>query len=155
MGLGQGQGEYRRFESQVDGVVSHQVAPGYLWEASGGGIKLGLLRGNSSENDQALMRVLVRALSLIESKEGVAISIDGKITKLSSPSKSTEGVMDLGYAFAEKTFPIKKELIAAMVNGKKVFVKVVTNGGYVEGEFSSDSITTPRGGFKEFLEKAF
>jgi hypothetical protein len=134
------------YESKTDGTKHIDVAPGFIKMGFTSDIKLGL--SWSSEMKPGDIFLVTATTSPVDPRNGLTINIDG----VKATYSAIDTFSDLEQGFFRKRFPLKLELIRAMVAGKTVYIKVSYIGQtYGEGEFSFEQISYAKNAFKDFL----
>lgn len=153
--------------SKFDGTVEIKMGVAHLQELK---LKIGAYKTSKMKKSDLVLIAEVPGAENIESKDGLQISIDGKIYKLSSIDTVTDihtGSLSSkrgeSYGnYSSKRFSANKDLIDKILNAKVVVFRIL----YIDGKYTEDVMAKPKNwmggdewtvkfGLTEFRKKAF
>jgi hypothetical protein len=151
----------RESSSKFDGSHEYRMSPGFIYESadtfSGAQLSLGLHWSSANKELVTIFAEIQGEIINIHSSEGLQFNVDGEYIKLSSNQVTTDFESSVSNGLvakaSSKPFTVKRDVLDKILSGEKVFVKLITNAGYVEGEFTADKPSAAIRGFREFSQK--
>ena len=155
-------GNIKENVSKFDNSTELTMEPAWVRDESKGimdttnAFKLGLFKSSKMQSDDVIMTVIIDGAHAFSQNTSLQINIDGEITSLVSIDTLTE-FEHIGYINIEssKRYLVKKDLIKKMIDGKSVWIKISLLKTYLEGNFSTDNMTSARPAFKKFYFKVW
>lgn len=145
-------------KSTFDGSQEVLMSPGFVFRGpgafDGADFKIGA-HWSSTAPDRVSLKAEIQSVTVnIQNDDGLQFNIDGEFVKLSSHKATTdfdtEVINGNVYKSSSRPFATNLELLDRLLNGRVVMVKLVTGGGYLEGELTADKTSAAIRGLREF-----
>lgn len=143
-------GSVKQYSSKVDGIDHITMSPAWIHEADA---MIGLRWHTNLDADHLVLTVKVRGLNRIMDKNSLAFLVNDTKVSFSPMDNRSNYITDSGQNWTVREYILKEKFIKELLVAKKVYTKISTKNGYLEGAVHRGGVTTFKSSAKTFFKK--